>query len=318
MPVLEDYLMQNQQPVQPIEYSDEARKQALWQGVLQAGLAMMADQGKVYRTKGEARGSGIASLGKAGQAGLKGYNEALGADLKNSQTQELMNIKRKTAAQQQVPKDFKFTGASVFRGNDGNWWRWNPKTGDAEFLGVNEKGENSWMHDPSKPVPDAVPKELGRTPAGLLDKGVQLDSIKGNLERIKTNLNDDWIGPVAGRAYRLQEAVTGLKDDTQSIFYADVNDLGDMLLRARSGAQINEQEYARLRKLVPTPDLPPKVFKERLTRFEAQLNQILDARKRRLGAGRYLSSEETTPARSSAPVKKSVSEMTDEELLNSL
>lgn len=128
MPVLEDYLM-SQQPVDPVQYSDEARKKALWQGVLQAGLAMMADQGKVYRTKGEAKGSGMASLGKAGMAGLQGYNEALESDLKAQQARELMAMKR-MAAGQKSSGEFK-TATIKKPGPDGkpHYYSMNPQTG---------------------------------------------------------------------------------------------------------------------------------------------------------------------------------------------
>ena len=140
----------------------------------------------------------------------------------------------------------------------------------------------------------ALPRNIGRTPASAISQGVQFDTIRGNIARIRKNLNEDWVGPVAGRAYRAQEALTGLADDNQSMFYADVNDLADMLLRARSGAQINEQEYQRLAKLVPTPNLPPKVFKERLNRFETQLLQTLKAQQERLKKGGYLAPSKST------------------------
>lgn len=148
-----------------------------------------------------------------------------------------------------------------------------------------------WVNNPNAEIPDFVNKELGRPPASIINQGVQMDTIRGNLARVRQNYNPDWVGPIAGRAYRAQEVLTGLADNNQSMFYADVRDLADMLLRARSGAQINEQEYARLSKLVPTPDLPPKVFKERLNRFETQLLQALEAQESRLRKGRYLAQQ---------------------------
>lgn len=185
---------------------------------------------------------------------------------------------------EQQQKGFKFTGASVFRGEDNRWWRWNPNTGEPEF-----HANGKWNFNPKIPVPDAVVKELGRTPSSAIEKGVTLDQIAGNVERIRNNFNPGWVGPAAGRFYATQEALTGLKDNNQSMFYADVRDIGDMLLRARSGAQINEQEMKRLEKLVPTPNLPPKVFEERLNRFNQQFSQAIQAWERRLQGGRYIS-----------------------------
>jgi len=63
-------------------------------------------------------------------------------------------------------------------------------------------------------------------------------------------------------------------------FYSYVNDAKDALLRARSGAQINEQEYARLVKFLPTPELPPENFKARAERFEEQVRIIQEEKKR--------------------------------------
>lgn len=210
------------------------------------------------------------------------------ANLRGGDREAATDLWKMWEEKQKAEKGFKFTGASVFRGEDGNWWRWNPTSGLPEVYQKTKGGKYDFAYDPNRPVPDAVSKELGRTPATAMEKGVTLDQIAGNLGRIRGNFNPSWVGPVAGRAYRMQEAVTGLKDDNQSAFYADVNDIGDMLLRARSGAQINEQEYARLRRLVPTPDLPPKVFNERMGRFEKQFTQAIEAWERRLSGGRYI------------------------------
>jgi hypothetical protein len=45
-------------------------------------------------------------------------------------------------------------------------------------------------------------------------------------------------------------------------------------LRARSGAQINEQEYKRLRRLVPTITDPEKAFFAKLERMTIELQQL--------------------------------------------
>ncbi|HEY6021784.1 MAG TPA: hypothetical protein VIY48_18520 [Candidatus Paceibacterota bacterium] len=133
----------------------------------------------------------------------------------------------------------------------------------------------------------ALPRNIGSTPATELNRGIMLDTIVGNIERVKKNYNPSFVGPVAGRLATAKEATIGLPEE-QSMFYADTRDIADMLLRARSGAQINEQEYNRLSKLVPTPNLPPSSFQARLKRFEEQLGQIMQAQKTRLQAGNYL------------------------------
>lgn len=56
------------------------------------------------------------------------------------------------------------------------------------------------------------------------------------------------------------------------------DNLSDMLLRARSGAQINEQEYQRLRKLMPNTRTTPEAFRSNLSRFIVEANNVLAAR----------------------------------------
>ena len=134
-----------------------------------------------------------------------------------------------------------------------------------------------------------TPFTLGRTPAAEIKSGTMLDTLKNNVDRIKQNYKKEYVGFVKGRAKQLQANVAGGVPEDQTTFYADVNDIADMLLRARSGAQINEQEYQRLSKLVPTPNLPPDTFSSRLKRFEEQLNQTMQNQQGRLAQGGYMS-----------------------------
>lgn len=146
----------------------------------------------------------------------------------------------------------------------------------------------------------AMPRNIGRTPDAEIQKGVMFDTLLGNIGRIRQTYNPEWVGPAAGRFYSTKEALAGLEDPNQSQFYADTRDLADMLLRARSGAQINEQEYQRLSKLVPTPNLPPATYQARLDRFEEQLRGMIGSQRERLGAGGYLPG----PKREQRPAKE--------------
>lgn len=56
------------------------------------------------------------------------------------------------------------------------------------------------------------------------------------------------------------------------------DNLSDMLLRARSGAQINEQEYQRLRRIMPNTRGTPEAFRANLSRFIVEANNIMAAR----------------------------------------
>jgi hypothetical protein len=147
------------------------------------------------------------------------------------------------------------------------------------------------------------PITKGRTPASEVGKGVMLDTISGNLERIRQTYNPDYVGFITGRAKQLQASTVGGLDEKQASFYADVNDIADMLLRARSGAQINEQEYNRLSKLVPTPNLPPSTFTARLNRFETQLKQTMANQQKRLKTGGYMTQGKSAE---SAPKERTI------------
>lgn len=64
---------------------------------------------------------------------------------------------------------------------------------------------------------------------------------------------------------------------------AAIDDMADVLLRMRSGAQINEQEYARLRSLLPGIGENPFVMQEKMARFNAELDSIIATRSQMQG-----------------------------------
>lgn len=115
---------------------------------------------------------------------------------------------------------------------------------------------------PTKPLPEGAAKEFGA-----------LASLRAQVGEAKRLFNPKYVGPAAGRYYSVAENLVNLPPD-QVQFYAYVNDTKDALLRARSGAQINEQEYARLVKFLPTAELPPQNFKARMERFEKAVEMI--------------------------------------------
>ena len=79
----------------------------------------------------------------------------------------------------------------------------------------------------------------------------------------------------------------GITPAEQVQFNADLKSMRDALLRAKSGAQINEQEYRRLKNILPDEYKADKSFIARLDRFDKELNDIVSGRgraKRGLGA----------------------------------
>lgn len=137
-----------------------------------------------------------------------------------------------------------------------------------QFLPIPESGA------PSKPLPESATKEFGAYAA-----------LMKNIQAVENKYKPNYVGPVSGRYYSLKEGVVGLPEQ-QTQFYALVRDNQDTLLRARSGAQINEQEYQRLKRFLPDPTDPPKTFKAKLNRYkDAVRNYQIEKAKTYSGQG---------------------------------
>ena len=93
---------------------------------------------------------------------------------------------------------------------------------------------------------------------------------------------DEWTGPVKGRYGQIEEKIKDLPP-AQVRFYATIRDMNDFVLRVRSGAQINEQEYKRLTSFLADPNLPTGNLKERVQRFKSNLKWIIGLENRELG-----------------------------------
>ncbi len=123
-----------------------------------------------------------------------------------------------------------------------------------------------------KPLTDAQTAKVGELNAVLknIDKTKELYGYGTN------NEHREWVGPVAGRTGEIGAKYLGTATPDQVKFYAYVKDMQDALLRARSGAQINEQEYKRLVNFLPDPNLPPTTFKAKLERFQEATEIVME------------------------------------------
>jgi hypothetical protein len=122
----------------------------------------------------------------------------------------------------------------------------------------------------------------GGVPAGEMEKRSTLTVMTEDIKTIRGLLMDpkvsEVIGPISGRVADLKRnTIGGVGDGVNDLFRLSDN-LADQLLRARSGAQINEAEFARLRKLVPNARGPLDKFKTDLDTFESELNRLLQYR----------------------------------------
>lgn len=74
--------------------------------------------------------------------------------------------------------------------------------------------------------------------------------------------------------------IDALKTDTDIVkFYQQLNDINNQIIYLRSGKQINETEYERLKETFPTPNLNPEAFKARLDTFIETFNDIKSTRR---------------------------------------
>lgn len=149
-----------------------------------------------------------------------------------------------------------------------------------------------------KPLTDAQLSKVG-----------ELNAVLSNIGKTKElyaygtgNEHAEWVGPIAGRKGGLEAKYTGTATPDQVKFYAYVKDMQDALLRARSGAQINEQEYKRLVNFLPDPNLPAITFKAKLDRFEEATRIVMEEKLSAFEKGGYgiggLGGSTTQPSKS--------------------
>ncbi len=128
----------------------------------------------------------------------------------------------------------------------------------------------------TKPIPPEIQGKIS-----------ELLTIKDALNEIGRLYKDKYVGPVKGRVGKVEEEWVGNLPSEQVEFYNWTRDIKDALLRARSGAQINEQEYKRLTSFLPGENLPPATFKARKNRFEQEVNIIISNKSKMLEEGGY-------------------------------
>lgn len=150
-------------------------------------------------------------------------------------------------------------------------------------------------------APPAVREAGGRRSGLPAAENARQASLKGMLQDTEdliatASKHKDAVGGFMGwrgTVSKAQRATTGA-DPTTNFLITTTKNLADQLLRARSGAQINEQEYQRLSQLVPRVDSAS--FFDDLDRFHQEVKRTLE-----LSTGTELAGEERPGVRSTAP-----------------
>ena len=135
----------------------------------------------------------------------------------------------------------------------------------------------------------------------------KLFEFKGKLTRIANLFDPRYVGRVQGGVLGAAREFFGVAiGNKEAMFRQIVKDIADTLLRLRSGAQINEQEYRRLTKLVPTVDLPDNVFLARLESLTDSIDESISIRQKTLKESGF---------RAPGQVTIKLEDMSDEDLL---
>jgi hypothetical protein len=116
-------------------------------------------------------------------------------------------------------------------------------------------------------------------PSGERESLNKLFEFDSQLERIEKSYDPKYVGRVQGVAGAAKELTGVGANKKESEFRQVTRDISDTLLRLRSGAQINEQEYQRMLKLVPTTNLPEQVFEARLKSLRTAIKDSIRIRK---------------------------------------
>lgn len=116
------------------------------------------------------------------------------------------------------------------------------------------------------------------------EKTAGIETMLNQLDRVNTLYKPEYVGIMSGRV----GALTSYADREEAGFRQVLSDVKDSLLRARSGAQINEQEYARLSKLVPSESDSDAKFSGKMQQFRATLEEIQSQRAKANRKGGYV------------------------------
>jgi hypothetical protein len=145
--------------------------------------------------------------------------------------------------------------------------------------GLNRQQLEAWQKARAAAVADTLPaSERARFSElyTLVDSIAELRKLTHDFD---VETAGGWFGPIRGYVTGpFEESLTGSMSPEEVKARRVMYDMSDMLLRARSGAQINEQEYARLAKLLALPERPFNTAKARFEDFERQLLTIIKNR----------------------------------------
>ena len=114
---------------------------------------------------------------------------------------------------------------------------------------------------------------------GERDKEAAMKVMLQDVDRLRyyAGLHPEAIGPFWGRYYGGVRQIADVAPGINKMFRI-VENLAELLLRARSGAQINEKEFTRLRNLMPDPRNPDGKFWVDMSEYYLESKRIYESK----------------------------------------
>jgi len=121
----------------------------------------------------------------------------------------------------------------------------------------------------------AAGPEEPKLAAGLTDTVARLDQALGIGDQLRADVDESWLGPVAGRATELSIKTPGIATSEKlARFYANTATLKNATIKAITGAQMSEGEAERIMQQIPDFSDKPGVWKEKLAASERNLKML--------------------------------------------
>lgn len=124
-------------------------------------------------------------------------------------------------------------------------------------------------------------------PGSEVSKFGDLENMKSKMKVVGDSYDPSFVGMVDSRVQAIKQKTGVGATEKAARFRQAVQDIKDSLLRARSGAQINEQEYQRLLPLVPDETSGEVDFNAKSKRFNEVLDEMISSKKAAFSAAGY-------------------------------
>lgn len=167
-------------------------------------------------------------------------------------------------------------GSNIFIGTD--------QSGNPVF--ANSKGAPN-VNSASGPEGGIQPKVAPTIPSEFVDKLQKIDSMKEAFSKVKELFDPSYIGPVAGRLGKLQDATGFGADSKRAEFRAWVANMFNSMIYLRSGKQINQEEANRLADEFISMNRSNQDFEGNLRKMEQEFSTLESTTKKQLGNAGY-------------------------------